>query len=239
MQIVPRARPRGVAALAVLLALSCVTTGAAKADLFSGSRTSPASSGLFATEDWDNGGITVAWNVTLNGVKVINNVAYQVYHYMYTLTTERKDISHAIIEVSANTTKDDFFNFVFNGTPVGPKTFSPSDPGNSNPGLPGEIFGIKFDDLDGSSNVIEFDSIRAPTWGDFYAKDGTSNGNDVFAYNAGFGTDPNGNTTNFTPWISTPDTKVTPIPEPSSVAIAGLGLFGFAGYHWRRKRRTS
>ena len=42
-----------------------------------------------------------------------------------------------------------------------------------------------------------------PVWGDFYAK----GGNGVYAYNTGFGTDPDLLTTDFNPWLMVPGTK--------------------------------
>jgi hypothetical protein len=32
---------------------------------------------------------------------------------------------------------------------------------------------------------------------------------------------------------------IAPIPEPSSVALAGLGLAALAGYGWRRRRQQA
>ena len=38
--------------------------------------------------------------------------------------------------------------------------------------MPVEVHGLKFDEMTGTTAVIEFDSDRMPVWHDFYAKDG-------------------------------------------------------------------
>jgi hypothetical protein len=67
-------------------------------------------------------------------------------------------------------------------------------------------------------------------WGDFYAKDGKQNNIDAIAYNANFGTDPDGTTTDFSGWIATPDGGSTSVPDASIMLLLGsafiaLGLF--------------
>jgi probable HAF family extracellular repeat protein len=49
---------------------------------------------------------------------------------------------------------------------------------------------------------------------------------------AGDGFNPNGQGE---AWVA----NIAPIPEPSSVALAGLGLAGLLGYGWRRRRATT
>ncbi len=48
----------------------------------------------------------------------------------------------------------------------------------------------------------------------------------------GNGTDPSGQTEAFL-------VNIAPIPEPSSVALAGLGMTGLLGYGWRRRRQQA
>jgi hypothetical protein len=47
----------------------------------------------------------------------------------------------------------------------------------------------------------------------------------------GDGINPNGQTE---AWLA----NIAPIPEPSSVALAGLGMAALAGYGWRRRREA-
>jgi hypothetical protein len=117
--------------------------------------------------------------------------------------------------------------------------FSPTDSGNSNPGLPNPIYGIKFDYSDGISEgnsvVYSFFSDRAPMWGSFYAKDGTdANGTiEVYAYNYGLksGAIPDGNF-NTDRYIVVPDTHS--VPEPGTLLLLGLGLMGIGGMTRRK-----
>ncbi len=78
------------------------------------------------------------------------------------------------------------------GSFEGPTTWSSTNP--SNPGMPGNIFGIKFefDSLPKTEPLktqIQFESRRTPVWSDFYAKDGkagTQGEYDNAVWNAGF-----------------------------------------------------
>ena len=95
--------------------------------------------------------------------------------------------------------------------------------GQSNKGMPGDLFGLKFKD---GTLEVSFVTEYAPEWGSFYAYGGTigkkNNKQDVYAYNIAFGTDPSG--TNFTNWI--PVDGVSLVPEPSTLILllSGTGL---------------
>lgn len=157
-----------------------------------------------------------------------------------TLLPLAKDLSHLILQVSDGFTSADFsfaqseFTGVAHATVGTVDTYSA---GGSNPGLPGDIYGIKFQGwtLDNGDpvpdgvhlvNLIEFMSDRAPVWGDFYAKDGTDSvsGDPVYGYNSGFGTTPP-EEGSFAFWIPRPDTAVA-VPEPCTLLLLSTGFFG-------------
>lgn len=114
-----------------------------------------------------------------------------------------------------------------------------------------------------TSKSFTFASTHAPTWGDFYAKDGVNRRNnqsfDVYAYNSGFlQADPLINFTqigfgNLTTLqhtgeranhIAIPDTlnlrppDFTPVPE-ASAGLVLFGLFGAAVSGSRRNRKAT
>ncbi|MDP1835652.1 MAG: PEP-CTERM sorting domain-containing protein [Chlamydiales bacterium] len=196
---------------------------------FTGSRTTP--NGVTGTGPWGNTpGYKVSWNITQTG---------NVFHYAYDITVPSKNISHTILELSDNINKDNIssliYNFKVNGssksTPT-PTLFKPTDPGNSNPGLPGGIYGIKID-MTSTTQKVTFDSLRAPMWGDIYSKDGVSSGQFVYAFNKGFGLDPTGS--DFSKWIAVPDTKQIKVPEPATYLLMLSGLT-LAAFKLRSKR---
>lgn len=182
-------------------------------------------SGVYATS------FVISWTITEeNGV----------YHYQYDLSGLEQNLSHLIIQVSDNFTIEDIWNATQTMANGDPQTYSPSDPGESNPGLPNSIFGIKFSGAAGDTYTVEFDSDRAPMWGNFYAKDGKMPRTDIvnYAYNNGLA---NLTSENILDFIAVPDTvgngddEEPVIPEPMTLGLVGIGL-GMTGLVWRRRR---
>ena len=139
--------------------------------------------GVHATPNWDNNGTWLSWNITQTGT--------DLWRYEYVWHTDGRDLSHIIIELTEGAVASDFSNwqFQYSGVQSGGPAFGWFTPnqGNSNPGMPGSIYGVKLD-LESDTPVFgfSFETWRSPVWGDFYAKDGRYGGNDTYAYNLGF-----------------------------------------------------
>ncbi|MFI4911074.1 MAG: hypothetical protein ACIAQZ_05350 [Sedimentisphaeraceae bacterium JB056] len=151
---------------------------------------------------------TLEWNVS----KTVDGV----WHYEYTLNVYRGNVSHFILETSINFDVSDIFNIESPGSSIEIGSFTP---GPGNPYMPGDIYGIKFDDTAGTALTLKFDSYRSPVWGDFYAKDGNA-GDEITntICNSGFlAADPTLPITDIsvTGHLPTPDT----VPEPSTFAL--------------------
>lgn len=176
-----------------------------------------------ASGDWATTSTKVEWTVT--------KLSSTLWSYSYTFTGLSKSISHLIIETSENLDligdvlsnveleEDGGENFFFGN-------YSSGD-GGSNPGMPGDMYGVKFNLVEEAPIFeISFTTDRDPIWGDFYAKDGkNSDKNDVeefnYAYNTGF-TAPDPDILVFPPdselvtdHILVPDT----IPEPATMLL--------------------
>jgi len=181
----------------------------------------------------------IAWQIT-------EASAGAEFHYEYTISgmdggALRKTLRHWILEVSNPSTPSDFFNV--NGIQEHyDGQYIPADwqPKRGSRGQPGDLYGIKFDSKEdhvkaGSQiYTFSFDSFCLPVWGDFYAMG--SNG--VYAYNTGFGVEPDPFTTDFNSWIPVPGAK-TVVPLPGSVLLLGSGLAGLCLVRFRLREKKA
>lgn len=194
-------------------------TAPAFADLYSGQLTG-AGGGLTATGAWDSTGTSITWAISEN--------ANGSWHYLYTFDVEEKALSMIIFQVSDTFRMPDFVT----GSLTGPGDFSLGTWFGWE-GMPGSIRGLKFESFsDGTEWTVAFDTMRAPMWGNFYAKDGkevTDAGKiRVYAYNSDFGTltdDQRYDNTFAGDFIAVPDTRV-PIPAAVLLGLLGLGAAG-------------
>jgi hypothetical protein len=212
--------------LSVMLVLFvAVVVPQVTADVYTGTLSSPDGGLTSPGGNWDP--ISITWTVSSN--------SDGSFHYLYDLSAAR-GISHVLLETSRTFTTANLLNYA---GPVEIRLWEPGESGN--PGLPDELYGIKFDDLGNETVHLAFDSRRRPVWGDIYLKDGNS-GLGYRAWNAGFTAsdmDPFDRPANGSVLINhvlVPDTVTT--PEPGTLALLALGL-GTAGGWWRRWRRSA
>jgi hypothetical protein len=200
--------------LSVIIVTLVLTTACFADTIYHGSLSSPT--GVEATGPYA-GNFAISWDVKQVG---------SLFHYTYGLSGAEggdltKNLSHFIFQVSENFTKADISGVTGGIMSVdSPKTFTA---GVTNPNMPFTFNGVKIQDFSNPLNaVIEFDSTRAPMWGDFYVRDGKDKGVDVTAWNTG----------GFQ--IGVPDTATAPIPSTILLVGAG-GLLILAG---QRKRHA-
>ncbi|MBI5195185.1 MAG: hypothetical protein HZA10_02565 [Nitrospirae bacterium] len=113
--------------------------------------------------------------------------------------------------------------------------------GNSEPGLPTPLYGIKFD-VGGEYISYSFQTTKDPVWGNFYAKDGrTKVGRtqmDVYAYNDALGIS-GFNSDNKLDFIPRPDggSNLPTAPEPVSTILffSGGAVLTVRNYFKKRK----
>ncbi|MCA9236071.1 MAG: hypothetical protein KDA44_11405 [Planctomycetales bacterium] len=234
---------------------------------FTGSRatvgTSGTGGGLIwnpAAGAWSGGKFSISWAITQNASD---------FTYEYTLKTPGAlggtgaQLSHWLLELSPTDASggslDAYWVDVFN-TPGTLGNYTDegiadvpasdigdgADSGNSNQGIPGALYGVKFTrGSDVNTTKVTFTSPQVPIWGDFYARDGGGNGaNTIYAYNIGFGTDPAADATVFTNWIPRPDgVSIPPNPEPNDVVPEASSVFVWIALScvgaigWGRTRR--
>ena len=174
---------------------------------------------------WASGPSSIQW--------VINKNIDGSWHYNYEIMVPSSNVSHSIIEATnpfANAFPD-LYDIAgdFSGTEVG--TFDAT----GNPGIPGSIYGIKFNNFTGTDVLIDFDSVRSPVWGNFYATDGMTGDEANAIWNSSFldpnpSDDPSDGSVNNK--ILRPD---SPVPEPAALALIPMGLVPFI----RLRRKTA
>jgi hypothetical protein len=214
---------------------AAVVWGSDALDTLTGSRSSVTGGGVTGTQNWDEGGFAINWNVT-------ESAGLWTYTYTVSVTGgigQVKDVSHFLLEV----TDDDQPFDILNGTSApleGPQVYSGAQPGN--PQMPNPLYGVKFDfGSEDGTVVYTIVTDRSPVWGVFYARDGKAGGQDVVAYAdalayADYMTNATLGTGSF---IVRPDgAGIAPDPVPLPAAlwllISGLASLGAAA----RPRRT-
>jgi hypothetical protein len=233
------------AALGLVFAAAGVGHGSvgipiASGDTVSGSRSSGSGGGIYATNGWGSGGFVLSWQITNQGSSSFP------YLYTYTITGAGtgdllKGLSHWILQISDTAAASDFTDFTIAG-----EFDQWGDQGNSNPGIPAPLWGIKFAGNGALSQTVSFRSTKSPMWGDFYAGDGTDrlpSGDSVwvYAYNTAFGNPPN-DTSDYVDWVAVPDTDGgygDIVPEPASLLVwCLLSLAGCFGLRRLTKGRS-
>jgi hypothetical protein len=211
-------------AIIAIVALLLSGTGAFALPTLSGSIT--YDTGIYAPSgtDWASSGnkATLSWYITYFE-------STKTWNYMYTWSGYRKALSHIILEVTPGAVASDFM-FSPNElvTMGGIDTYSATSQGNSNPGMPGPMYGMKLEPTYSTTLItFGFDTWRPPVWGDFYAKDGNSG--PVYAYNTGFlNDDPTSNAGDGRHIVVPDGAGASPTPEPGTMLLLGLGLIGIA-----------
>jgi hypothetical protein len=197
-------------------------TGVSEGDL-TGSRTSSVGEGVYATGKWDDGGFEISWDIELDPTT-------EYWTYNYTLSG-KKEISHFILEV----TEDDFGFNIFEGSSPVDDQYSEDGPvktWDTSGGITfNELYGIKFD-FGGESVTYTLVTDRSPVWGVFFAKDGKAKKNEeeIYAYSTALVAEDykTSDRLEITDFIARPDGG-TPVPEPPTMLLVGVGLVGLAG----------
>lgn len=192
--------------------LFALSISAANATAITGAIDSDPGDGLIGGGGWSDGNASISYSVKNRG-------GSWIYDYMW--STTQADLTHLIVETSETFKVEN----VLPGSTPGWELGWFERGGNDNPGIPAPIYGVKFFG-EGMLDVFRLISDAPPMWGDMYAKDGKNGKDEVFAYNASFGLTSDALIEGMAPpgFILVPDT-VSAVPEPSSLAMFGIGGF--------------
>ncbi len=204
---------------------------------FSSSNYNPSSSEGGLDGYWPYS-FTIGWDISSE----INDTGMIIWTYEYKLSAERKDISHFILEISGSAEEGSFYDVKIDGNPA---DFEGTDiwgshQGRSNPGIPADFYGIKFD-AGGSTVTYSFTTELDPVWGNFYAKSGKDKGKWVYAYNNALGYE-GFESMNKLDFIPRPDGGGAPpvVPEPLSALLFTTGGAVFGGrLYWKKRKRNT
>lgn len=163
-------------------------------------------------------GTGISWIISFNPVTNLYTYSYSFFEPSNNNGPKPLQMSHFILELSPGCIIEGQSDCIsgFNGKTEFRSAWD-EDVGKSNPGLPGSIYGVKFDE---NLSTYTFLSDRNPVWGNFYAKkanDGLWNLGLEDAYSL------SGNTLYFVPRPDT-DSPAGQIPEPGTLFLLGAGL---------------
>ncbi len=179
-------------------------------------------------------GFTLSWNIA--------DLGAGTWQYTYTASGysgRGAGLSHLIIDLSDDCYQPGDAGCVTNallngGSIVGEiQDYSSTGQGNSNPNLPNNIIGVKFNlgESNDSPQVFSFESNRAPVYGDFYAKAGKGD-----AYNSG---NANHGSAAVMDFVARPDGSPSAVPEPGSALLLLTGAALIAASRLRSRSRAS
>jgi hypothetical protein len=219
----------------VIVLMSCIASSGVGGIVFNGN-VSVGAGTISVGGDWVSG--TLAWTIEQENV----GDPWE-YRYAFSHLRDAPGTSHFILELSDGAVAGDIndLDITPGGDPIIEVKIHTPNNGSANPGMPGPLFGVRFADLINSeTHTFVFTIDRAPVWGDFYAKSGSS----AFAYNSGFlDVDPTVGPSNgsLLGHILRPDTDGNvATPEAASLlawVIVGLSFAGLALY--RQKGRLN
>ena len=222
----------------------------ASATSYSGKVTMPQ--GLTGIGSWTAGETVIDWTVS-------QQPDPGLWHYSYTLTVPDGELSYFIVEVPAGLPLGDILNASVTaaGQPLAGWGSGHEDiwigafaEAKVSPGMPGEMIGLKFDNLEGTSATVEFDVDLAPTWGDVYLRGNKSKELKEYraAWNEGFEDgEPAGQENDpigvpprdgiVLDHLLVPDPPPSPASVPEPLTMAGMaGAIGCVGAYVRRRR---
>jgi len=199
--------------------LLCLALPALAGVTYSGSLSSTAADQILGSGVWIEPGVTTLdWTVL--------ELEDSSWLYTYELSVPIGEVSHLILQVSPTFTEQ---NIIATSGTFGNIEINTFTPGGGNPGMPGEIYGLKFDEAFGLVATFELHTDRHPMWGHVYAKDGNVGGDVNTAYNAGFKNVGESR-------IMVPNTDDI-VPEPAGLLALMVGMTSLAGYGIRLRKR--